>query len=325
MISFHPAEKHRRELHQILLSCVAPRPIAFVSTVDKDGIPNLAAFSFFNCFSSNPPVVVFSPSYRGTDGSEKDTLRNLKQVPECTINGVTEAMLPQVNLAAAPFPPDIDEFQLTALTPVPSTYVQPCRVGESPYSFECKVRQILPLAEGQPGSGNLVICDILYIHLDEKIFSDSGKIDPRLLQPVSRMGYSWYLRTTHDGLFELPMPSSPCVGIPNLPDYIRNSPVFTNRDLALLATVPEIPKEDPEFIKKLAAIPPSDSEKLEVILYRGDLLSAIQTVLHSHLSPLKKALWLHRLSREYLQLYHIDTAWQVLLLPESKQSIKWHE
>ncbi len=310
MEGFKPEEKPRRELHHILLSCIAPRPIAFVSTLGTDNTPNLAPFSFFNCFSSNPPVVVFSPSYRGTDGSAKDTLQNLRSLPECTINGVPEYLLPQVNLAASPYPPDVDEFQQTGLTPVPSAIVAPFRVKEAPFTLECKVRQIIELSPGQPASGNLVICDVVYIHLSPAILDEQGKIDPRKLQLVGRLGYSWYSRTA-DSLFCLDMPLKPTIGIPQLPVSVQHSPIFTIRELALLASVPSIPEPDPSFVQHL----PSAEPPVETAFLAGNTLGALRLLLEQqeHLTPEEFQLWIHRIAREVLQQYQIETAWQILL------------
>ncbi len=317
MLHFKPEDKNRRELHHLLLSCIAPRPIAFVSTLSADGVPNLAPFSFFNCFSSHPPVVVFSPSYRGTDGSAKDTLRNLQSIPECTINGVPEYLLPQVNLAAAPYAADVNEFERAGLTPLPSTIVRPPRVQQAPFSFECKVRQIIEIAPGKPASGNLVICDILYIHLAETVLDAQGRIDPRKLQLVGRLGYSWYSRTA-DALFQLDMPLQPSLGIEHLPTSIRQSPVFTIRELALLATVAAIPQKDPAFQQSL---PMPEDGTIETLFLRGELTAtlALLCATQAQMSPEDFRLWLHRIAREFLQHYDIARAWQTLLLDPDLQ------
>ena len=204
-LHFDPAETGIPAFHHLMLGGIAPRPIALASTIDADGRPNLSPFSFFNAFGANPPVVVFSPSRRGRDNTTKDTFENVKVVPEVVINAVTWPIVKQVNEASAEFPRGVSEFEMSGLTKVPSDLVRPFRVKESPVQMECKVLQVIETGTG-PAAGNLVICEILRIHVDPAILDEKGRIDPRKIDLVGRMGGDWYVRASGDGLFELPKP-----------------------------------------------------------------------------------------------------------------------
>src|SRR5690606_18110219 len=220
-----------------LLSAVVPRPIAFASTVDKEGNVNLSPFSFFNCFGANPPILVFSPARRGRDNTVKNTYENVLEVPEVVISIVNYNMVQQMSLASAEYPKGVNEFVKAGFTEVKSTLVKPPREGESPASFECKVLQVIKTGEGG-AAGNLVVCEAILMHIKDEVLGDDGKIDPFKLDAVSRMGGDWYCRASGNNLFRLPQPGNKLgIGIDNLPESIRNSKILTGNDLALLAGV----------------------------------------------------------------------------------------
>ncbi|TSJ40547.1 flavin reductase family protein [Mucilaginibacter corticis] len=203
MKSFKASELSVAQVHNYLQHAVAPRPIALVSTIDRDGKVNLSPFSFFNLFSANPPVVIFSPSRRVRDNTTKHTLDNLYEVRECVVNMVDYAMVTKVNQTSAEYAKGINEFNEAGLTPVPSVVVRPPRVAESPVQLECRVKHIMPLGTG-PGAGNLVIAEVEQLHFNEKLFDDDGKVVQQNFDLVARMGADWYCRTTD--LFELKKP-----------------------------------------------------------------------------------------------------------------------
>lgn len=204
MKSYDPKNGTIPETHHLLLGGVAPRPIALVSTISEEGINNLSPFSFFNAFGANPPVVVFSPSRRGRDATTKDTLNNLEKNPECVIQAVTTEIVEKVNIASTEFPPEIDEFEKSGLTPVDSLKIKPKRVKESPFQMECVVKQIVPIGESN-ASGNLVICEVVLFHFDEALFTD-GSIDPQKIKLVGRNSASYYTNAFGDSIFELKKP-----------------------------------------------------------------------------------------------------------------------
>ena len=222
---------------QYLQNAVAPRPIALVSTVDKEGNVNLSPFSFFNVFSSNPPVLVFSPSRRVRDTTTKHTLENIEQVRECVINTVSYDIVHQSSLSSTEYEKGVNEFHKAGLTEVPSLKVKPPRVKESKASFECKVRDLIYLGDGG-GAGTLVICEVLMIHVDESILNERGLIDTRKIDLVGRMGESYYTHSNGDSLFEIPKPLvTKGIGVDALPDEIRMSKILSGNDLAMLGNV----------------------------------------------------------------------------------------
>lgn len=230
------------DLHAYLLGAVAPRPIAFVSTIDSQGRVNLSPFSFFNVFSANPPVLIFSPARRGRENTLKDTYENVLEVPEAVVNVVTYNMVHQASLASAEYPRGVNEFERAGFTPTPSRLVRPPRVAESPVSMECRVNQVIPLGDGG-GAGNLVICQVLLMHINDAVLDDKGRIDPKKVDAVARMGGDWYCRAQGDALFQLPQPGKKLgIGFQALPAEIRNSPVLSSRHLAMLAGVTDIPE-----------------------------------------------------------------------------------
>ena len=230
-----------KELYNLLTSTITPRPIAFVSTKDSSGQDNLSPFSFFNVFSVTPPVVVFSPVNRISDNSKKDTLKNVINSKECVIALANTKIVQQVSLASGNYDSNIDEFKKAGFTKKKATLIDVNLINEAPVNFECKVTQIVELGS-KGGAGNLVICEILKIHIDENVFDHDNKIDPLKLDIVSRLGLSWYGRTSVDSIFKIAKPmSSFGIGFDNLPNEIIESKVFTGHDLAMLASVDSIP------------------------------------------------------------------------------------
>lgn len=239
-----PGEVSGAELHQYLLGAIAPRPIAFASTIDKNGKVNLAPFSFFNCFGSNPPIIVFSPARSGRSGNTKHTLDNIKDTGECVINAVNYAMVNQMNIASTEYDKGINEFVKSGFTEIPSTIVKPPRVKESPAQLECVVKQIIETGE-KGGAGNLIIAEVVCMHLDESILDENGKISPQKIDLVARMGGSWYVRAQGSNLFKLPQPIGKIpLGFDALPNTAKNSHSFTGNELAQMATLDKMPSEE---------------------------------------------------------------------------------
>ncbi len=244
MISFLPDELAVPKLHQLLLGSVGPRPICFASTIDAQGNRNLAPFSFFNVFSAKPPILVFSPARSGRTGETKHTHDNVKEVPQVVINIVTYDMVNQMSLASSPYAKGVDEFVKTGFTPIASDIVKPARVKESPVQLECEVQEVVELGENG-GAGNLVICKVVKMHIDEKILNENGLIDQQKIDLVARMGGDWYCRAHGDALFELVKPLTTCgIGVDALPEHIRLSNALTGNDLGKLGNVEELPSEE---------------------------------------------------------------------------------
>ena len=230
-------------LYQYLSAAITPRPIAFVSTIDKSGNKNLSPFSFFNVFSINPPILVFSPVRRVRNNTSKHTLYNVLQLKECVISLVTEDIAQQVSLSSCDFDAETSEFEKAGFTEIQSDLVSPPRIKESPINFECKVNKVIHLGE-EGGAGNLVLCEILKMHIDETVLDNNNVIDPFKLNIVSRLGANWYGRTTKDSLYEIAKPISRIgMGIDNLPEEIRNSKILTGNELAILASAESIPQK----------------------------------------------------------------------------------
>ena len=235
---------NQKEIHDLLLGTVAPRPIALASTVDSAGNVNLSPFSFFNIFSTRPAILVFSPSRRQRDNTTKHTLENILETKEVVINTVSYAIVEQVSLASSEYGKGINEFSKAGLTEIKSERVRPPRVMESPASFECRVLEVKSLGT-QGGAGNLVICEVILIHVQDIILGSKGKIDPQKVDSVARMGADFYCRVNGDSIFELPKPGFPVgIGIDLLPDHIRTSPVLTGNNLGRLANIDRIPTTD---------------------------------------------------------------------------------
>jgi flavin reductase (DIM6/NTAB) family NADH-FMN oxidoreductase RutF len=242
MLSLDPKELPQQKLHQYLLGAIGPRPIAFASTLDEQGRPNLAPYSFFNVFSSNPPILIFSPARRGRDNTTKHTLENALINRECVINIVNYPMVEQMSLASTEYPEGVSEFEKAGLTPIASEVVKPFRVKEAPVQFECKINDVIALGN-QGGAGNLVICEVVRIHISESILDEDGRISPIKIDQVARMGGHFYTRA-NQGLFQLPQPMTQVgIGFDQLPSDVRTSKVLTGNELAQLAGVESLPNE----------------------------------------------------------------------------------
>jgi flavin reductase (DIM6/NTAB) family NADH-FMN oxidoreductase RutF len=245
MLTIDPNKTAALDMYQFLIGSVAPRPIAFVSTVDGDGIPNLAPYSFFNAFSADPPIVVFSASLRGGDGSKKDTLLNVEHTKQCVINMVSHDIVRQMTLTAVRYPSETDEFTKAGLTPIKSDLVKPFRVKESPVQMECKVEQIIALGE-LPTSGRLIVCRVVRMHINEAVLTeDKRRIDAHKMDLVGRLGRFWYTRASGNSLFEIARPELPIpIGFDGLPTSVRTSNVLTGNQLAEIASLTELPTKE---------------------------------------------------------------------------------
>lgn len=279
-----PSQVSQPELHSILLTAVAPRPICFASTVDKEGNVNLSPFSFFNVFSSNPPVMIFSPSRSGRDNTLKHTHENIVEVPEVVINIVNHDMVEQMSLSSTAYDKGINEFVKAGFTQVPSEKVKPPRVGEAPVSFECSVMEVIELAQ-TPGAGNLIIVKVELIHVNDDYFTN-GILDTEKLDLVGRMGGSWYIRAIKDALFEVPKPlRTHGIGVDALPKGIRESEVLTGNNLGRLGNLERIPatKEIKVIIEKEGLQNASKTELhtlAKQLLEEGDTLKAMALLLY---------------------------------------------
>jgi flavin reductase (DIM6/NTAB) family NADH-FMN oxidoreductase RutF len=293
MLTLDPKELSVPVLHRYLLGAVGPRPIAFASTIDKEGNRNLAPFSFFNVFSANPPIMIFSPARSGRDNTTKDTYENVKEVPECVINVVNYDIVEQMSLASSPFKKGVDEFVKSGLTPVASDIVRPFRVKESPVQFECKVNEVIELGK-EGGAGNLIICEVVRIHIQDEVLDENQQIDQKKIDLVSRMGGNWYCRADENSMFEITKPITTIgVGFEQLPEDIRNSSVLTGNDLGKLAGITEIPNE-------------TDVNEFKLIEL-SELFVSLED------EPAKLEVELHKLAQEYLKNDNLEDAWKTLL------------
>ncbi len=265
-------------LYKFLSSAITPRPIAFVSTIDSKGNKNLSPFSFFNVFSINPPILVFSPVRRVRNNTSKHTLDNLYQVKECVVSLVTEEIVQQVSLSSCDFDAQTNEFEKAGFTEVKSDIVKTSRIKESPINFECKINDIISLGK-EGGAGNLVICQVLKMHINESILNQKEEIDPLKLKIVSRLGANWYGKTTKESIYEIAKPISRIgMGIDKLPEAIKNSKILTGNDLAILASAEKIPLKNNFNLRDNK----NTSEK-------------------------------HILAKEFLSQGEVENAWQILL------------
>ncbi len=238
-----PGEIPIPQLHQFLIGSVAPRPICFASTIDSQGIPNLAPFSFFNVFSANPPILIFAPNNSGRTGLPKDTLLNVKQVPEVVINMVNFEMVEKMNVAAAPWDKGISEFDKAGFTALDSDIVKPFRVKESPVQIECKVLEVKEMGTGG-GAGNIVICQVEKLHIEEAILNEEGKIDQNKIDLVGRLGGSWYSRSNSPSLFELKQPMQATIGYDALPKSLKESLLVSANIIGKISSLLEWPSND---------------------------------------------------------------------------------
>jgi flavin reductase (DIM6/NTAB) family NADH-FMN oxidoreductase RutF len=243
MLTLDPKDLPIPKLHGYLLGAVGPRPIAFASTIDENGVNNLSPFSFFNVFSAAPPILIFSPARNGRTNTTKDTYNNVKAIPEVVINIVNYDILHQMSLSSSPYAPGVDEFVKAGLTPIASETIRPMRVQEAPVQFECKVNQVIELGD-QGGAGNLVICEVTKIHIHEEILGEDGMIDQHKINLVARMGGNWYCHANEASMFEVAKPLTTVgIGFDQLPEDIKASSVLTANDLAQLAGIAELPNE----------------------------------------------------------------------------------
>jgi len=250
MLEIDPQKTITKELHQYLLSSIGPRPIALASTIDAQGNNNVSPFSFFNIFSANPPIAIFSPARRVRNNTTKDTLSNIQTTKEVVINIVNYDIVEQTSLASNEYPSEIDEFVKAGFTPVKSKKVKPLRVKESPIQLECKVNQIIPLGL-KGGAGNLIISEIIMIHIDESILDKNKKIDPNKIKLVGRMGSNWYSKAFNDALFKINKPSSKLgIGFDNIPQDVQTNPIFNKNDLAKLGGINKLPSKHERTIFK---------------------------------------------------------------------------
>jgi len=239
-----PKETATRDMHQFLLGSVSPRPIAFVSTVDKDGNHNLAPYSFFNAFSSNPPLLVFSSNRRVRDNTTKDTLANVMATKEAVINVVSHDIVKNMTLTSVEFPSGVSEFSKAGLTPVDSEMVTPPRVKESPVNMECKVKDIITLGT-EGGAGHLIICEVVMMHINEDVIDNNNRIDPHKIDLMGRMGRAYYVRASGENVYPIVQTVTPVViGYDALPDKVKQSEILSAADIATLASVNELPTQE---------------------------------------------------------------------------------
>lgn len=281
-----PAEKQYYLQH-----VVAPRPICFASTIDKAGNVNLSPFSFFNLFSSNPPIVVFSPARRVRDNTTKHTLQNVLEVPEVVINIVTYDMVQQTSLASCEFPKETNEFVKAGFTAIPASIVKPPMVKESKVQMECTVIEVKPLGT-EGGAGNLVICEVMVMHIDDSLLDENKKIDQRKINHVARLGGDWYCVVNENNLFQVEKPNTKLgIGIDTLPASIRNSSILSGNNLGQLANVHEMPVIEPSF---------DDAHLKQIIQYYSVTPDEMEKELHSY-------------AKKLLDDGKVNAAWQVLL------------
>ena len=293
MLTIDPKQLEIPKLHRYLLGAIGPRPIAFASTIDDNGIQNLAPFSFFNVFSANPPVMIFSPARSGRTNTTKDTYNNVKKVPEVVINVVNHEIVHQMSLASSPYPSDISEFEKSGFTAVDSDIVRPSRVGESPVQFECKVNDVIELGQ-DGGAGNLIICEVVKIHIKEDVLDEHQMIDQHKIDLVSRMGGNWYCRADQNSMFEIQKPITTCgIGYDSLPSDILSSNVLTGNDLGQLAGIEALPNET------------------EVNEYKLIELSELSLSLEE--DPIQLEIEIHKKAQELLKINLLEEAWLTLL------------
>ena len=288
MLSFEPHTLSPAQLQGYLQSAVAPRPIAFASTIDEKGRPNLSPFSFFNVFSSNPPILVFSPARRVRNNTTKHTLENCIATKQVVINVVNYDIVQQASLSSTEYFDGVNEFLKSGLTMLPSDMIKPYRVAESPVQLECKVNEIIALGD-QGGAGNLIICEVVKIHINEAILDDKGMIDQSKIDLVARLGGNWYSRS-NQGLFEVEKPLSTLgIGVDSIPEFIRESTVFDGNDLGKLGNVEALPSE----------------EEITIFVQNN---TAVKGVLSSDDTDK-----IHLKAKEYLNNNDVLSAWKVLL------------
>ena len=288
MLSINPNEISVPKLHGYLLGSVAPRPIAFASTVDADGNPNLAPFSFFNVFSANPPIMVFSPARSVRDNTTKHTLDNCIATKEVVINVVNYDMVHQMSLASTAYAKGVNEFEKAGFSMLASEKVKPFRVAESPVQFECKVTNVFALGE-EGGAGNMIVCEVVKVHIQEDVLDDDGKIDQHKIDLVARAGGSFYSRAK-EGFFEIPKPIATLgIGVDAIPEHIRNSNVLTGNDLGILGNSEAMPTPE------------------EVKTYMKEAKEACPHIEKASIEDM------HKKAQDYLKKGNVAIAWKILL------------
>lgn len=288
MISISPQDLSTAKLHGYLLGAVSPRPVAFASTIDKEGNVNLSPFSFFNVFSANPPILIFSPARRGRDNTTKHSYENVLEIPEVVINIVSFEMVQQASLASTEYAKGVNEFEKAGFTELASDIVKPPRVAEAPVQLECKVNEVISLGK-EGGAGNLVICEVVKLHIRKDILDENGVIDPYKIDTIARLGGNWYSRAK-EGLFQVAKPLTTLgVGVDTLPEEIRKSKVLTGNDLGMLGNVESFPNSEEinTFI--------NTSEELKKISSSGGVEA------------------IHKKAQELLRKGKVDEAWKLLL------------
>ena len=289
-----PSNLSIQDLQRTLQFAVGPRPIALVSSVNRSGQVNLSPFSFFNLFSSNPPILVFSPARRVRDNSTKDTLNNVLEVPEVVIHAVSHAMVEQTSLSSTEYERGVNEFVKAGFTQVASSQVAPPRVAEAPVALECRVNEVVALGDG-PGAGNLVICEVLAIHIDSAVLDEDGRLDQDRLDLVGRLGGDWYVRAHGDALFEVEKPlATKGIGVDALPRSVRLSTVLTGNDLGKLGNVELLPLQ---------------SEVEEFVAHHR-----IQAIFRQYADPIERREALHTYAKEQLEKGKVRKAWKTLLV-----------
>ena len=276
MLIIDPASTPVKDLHQFMVGAIAPRPIAFVSTLDEEGRPNLAPYSFFNAFSSNPPILIFSSNRRVKDNTTKDTLSNVQSTGEAVINVVSYGIVRQMAIASGRFEKGISEFEKAGLTPLPSDLVKPFRVKESPVQFECKVAEVITLGQ-EGGAGHLVICQVLRIHIDEGVVDEDNRIDPHKIDLMGRLGRAYYVRASGSAIYTIPQVEDVIpIGFDQLPLRVKFSKVLTGNELGHLASIVVIPSRE-----EAAKIAQDDARVREILNGPAPLES-----LHAYVSEL---------------------------------------
>ena len=324
MFHYTPKDLSVPEVHKLLLGGVGPRPIALVSTISKNGILNLSPFSFFNAFGANPPIIAFSPSRRGRDGSLKDTYNNLQETRECVVQAVTYEMVEQINLASTEYPPEVNEFEKSGLTPIESDLVKPKRVKESPFQMECILRDIFSYGNGG-ASANIAICEVIKFHIAEDIFRE-GIIHPDLINLVARMSGEFYTRANGDSIFVIKRPNQKRgISYDQLPNFMKQSHVFSANNLAKFANVTSIPTEEDaaKFIREIESLKFENFEISEEAIKRYErdkeyikMLKALITLKNQN-----KIIVKHRLeicAKIALESGDTDFAWKAALYSNTK-------
>ena len=301
MIVIDSKNTETKVLHQYLLGSIGPRPIAFASTMDRNGNPNLSPFSFFNVFSANPPVVIFSPARRVRDNSTKDTLANVIETKEVCINVVTYGLVEQASLASTEYPRYVNEFTKAGLTPLASDLIRPFRVKESPVQMECRVMEVISLGD-QGGAGNLVMAEVLRMHINPEVLDENGMIDQTKIDLVGRMGSDWYVRSHGEALFEVEKPNRNLgIGVDMLPPSIRSSYILSGNDLGKLANVSAIPGDNK--VQERSQWP-----DIQDMVMRANDGAELRELLHEK-------------AKELLASNKVEEAWTVLLIDRLNRTL----